>query len=126
MRITITNEQSFVVVDGKKIRNALHLLPGSKKKYNLSLVYVDNKEISKLNERYLQHKGPTDVLAFPLDSKQGEVIVSAETFPLESISISLPNNPVFKAVFVASPFLLRAYSVLFLVHFPPEKIQSIR
>ncbi|NUM35888.1 MAG: rRNA maturation RNase YbeY [Candidatus Brocadiae bacterium] len=79
MRITITNEQTFLPVEEKKIYDAIRLLPGADKKYRLSVVYVDDKEITKMNERYLQHEGPTDVLAFPISSKEGEIVVSAET-----------------------------------------------
>ena len=84
MRITVTNEQNFITVDEKKIYEAIRLLPGSDKKYRLSVVYVDDKEITKMNERYLKHEGPTDVLAFPINPKEGEVVVSAETALRES------------------------------------------
>jgi probable rRNA maturation factor len=33
----------------------------------LSLIFVDRQAITDLNERFLQHTGPTDVLAFPMD-----------------------------------------------------------
>ena len=79
MRITIINEQDFVPVNETEIRRAIGQLPGTNITYRLSLVYVDDREIAKLNERYLQHQGPTDVLAFPLDPKEGEVVVSGET-----------------------------------------------
>ena len=79
MRITIIDEQNFVPVNQDEIRRAIGQLPGHKKNYRLSLVYVDDREIEKLNERYLQHQGPTDVLAFPLDPKEGEIVVSGET-----------------------------------------------
>lgn len=78
MRIIITNEQNFVPVDEKKIREALKLVPGADKKFRLSVVYLDNGEITKLNLRYLQKDEPTDVLAFPMESDYGEVIVSGE------------------------------------------------
>ena len=79
MRITIINEQDFIPVKQDLIRQAIQELPGLKKNYRLSLVYVDDREIASLNQRYLKHQGPTDVLAFPLDPKEGEVVVSAET-----------------------------------------------
>lgn len=79
MQITITNEQNFVEVDEKELKTVLRSLPDSPKKYKLSLVFVDDMEIAKLNERYLKHKGPTDVLAFPFEKKEGEIIVSGET-----------------------------------------------
>ncbi len=79
MKITITNTQEFITIDEEKIRKILLSIPNITKKFRLSVVYVDDAEITKLNERYLKHEGPTDVLAFPYDNQEGEVIVSAET-----------------------------------------------
>lgn len=38
---------------------------------HLGLVFVDKPTITALNERYLAHRGPTDVLAFPLGNAPG-------------------------------------------------------
>jgi probable rRNA maturation factor len=54
-------------------------LPFWQKKFKLSLVYITDAEIAKLNERYLKHEGSTDVLSFPLNEYEGEVIISGET-----------------------------------------------
>jgi len=79
MRIVITNEQDCIPIVEEKIYKAIRMLPGADKKYRLSVVYLDDAEIAKLNERDLHHKGPTDVLAYPLESNEGEVYISAET-----------------------------------------------
>jgi probable rRNA maturation factor len=81
MRITIINEQNFIPVNEAKVREAVHALPSceEKKKFRLSLVYLNDEEIAKFNERYLKHEGPTDVLAFPMDLQNGEILVSGET-----------------------------------------------
>lgn len=79
MQVIFTNEQNFVEINEQQIRHALYLLKRLNKKFKLSLVYLDDAEMSKLNERYLKHQGPTDVLAFPISPKQGEVIASGET-----------------------------------------------
>jgi probable rRNA maturation factor len=53
----------------------------------VSILLTDDAEISKLNARHLGRKGPTDVLAFPMDGGEqvnprpeilGDVVVSAE------------------------------------------------
>jgi probable rRNA maturation factor len=44
---------------------------------SLSLTFVDNEEIAKLNQEYRQKEGPTDVLSFPCDSA-GESGVDSE------------------------------------------------
>ncbi|MEE9488140.1 MAG: rRNA maturation RNase YbeY, partial [Candidatus Brocadiales bacterium] len=45
----------------------------------LSIAFVDKEEITRLNEKFLGHKGPTDVLSFPVDTNggrlSGEVVV---------------------------------------------------
>jgi len=35
----------------------------------LSLLFTDDERIAELNRRYLQRKGPTNVLAFPMLSR---------------------------------------------------------
>jgi rRNA maturation RNase YbeY len=79
MKTIITNEQNFVPVDEDKIRQAVRLVPWEGRRFKLSLVYVDDAEIAKLNERYLKHAGPTDVLSFPVGPNEGEIVVSGET-----------------------------------------------
>lgn len=50
----------------------------------LSIALVDDAEIARLNQEYLGHAGPTDVLSFDLaepdqDALQGQVVVSVDT-----------------------------------------------
>jgi len=46
----------------------------------ISVVLVDNAEITRLNEQYLHHSGPTDVIAFRYEREvlQGDIFVSHE------------------------------------------------
>ncbi len=77
----------------KKAKNIL-------KEYNVDDVQFDiavvgKRKIQKLNEKYLDHKGPTDVLSFPTHHKKNEI----DTFPqpegelahLGEIFISFPE-----------------------------------
>ena len=59
----------------------------------LSVLFTDDKHIAELNNRYLQRKGPTNVLAFPMaggptpevDSVMlGDVVISTDTALRES------------------------------------------
>jgi probable rRNA maturation factor len=43
----------------------------------LSLLFVSEAEISELNERYMGVPGPTDVLSFPIDAAEAEVVLQA-------------------------------------------------
>jgi probable rRNA maturation factor len=52
------------------------------KRAELSVALVGDREMAELNRRYLDHEGPTDVLAFPYgtegDRVRGEIVVNAE------------------------------------------------
>jgi len=45
------------------------------KNYELSLVFVDNKQIHFLNKFYRKVNKPTDILSFPLNKKSGEIFI---------------------------------------------------
>jgi probable rRNA maturation factor len=52
-------------------------------RYRLSVALVDDRQIRRLNRRYLDHDYATDVLSFRLDDEaddhlSGEIIISAE------------------------------------------------
>lgn len=40
----------------------------------LSVTLVDDEEIARLNAEYLSHEGPTDVISFPFDTPDDQVI----------------------------------------------------
>lgn len=65
----------------KDLQNAFKLF--NIKKKIVSLTFVSNEEILKLNQRYLSRPYPTNVLAFPVEEGQnmpflGDVIISVE------------------------------------------------
>ncbi len=83
--IAIANRQTLLPIDEGAIRRAVRAIladeiPG---KATISVAVVDDDAISKLNEEFLGHQGPTDVLSFVLEKGDefldGEVVVSAET-----------------------------------------------
>jgi len=41
----------------------------------LSLVFIDEKEIHKLNKKHRNVNSPTDILSFPLDKNSGEIFI---------------------------------------------------
>ena len=66
------DEQSDVVVDlDRLVRLAQDVLKDRKVKGDceLAITFVDERAISELNEQFLGEKGPTDVLAFPIDDE---------------------------------------------------------
>lgn len=44
-------------------------------KYNLSLVFVDEKKSQELNKTYREKDNPTNVLSFPYSKKDGEIFI---------------------------------------------------
>ncbi|HHT9133733.1 MAG TPA: rRNA maturation RNase YbeY [Candidatus Avalokitesvara rifleensis] len=80
MRITITNLQNAYPIKRQRIREVVKAALCRKKvDAELSIVFVDKDEITRLNKKFLGHKGPTDVLSFPLETNTkcitGEVVV---------------------------------------------------
>jgi probable rRNA maturation factor len=86
--IPIADQQSHVFLDRSLLRRAVRrvLRIAGVDNASISVAIVDDEAISKLNWKFLRHRGPADVLSFPLDDShddggrlEGEVIASAET-----------------------------------------------
>ncbi|HZE98433.1 MAG TPA: rRNA maturation RNase YbeY [Planctomycetota bacterium] len=74
--IHITNGQSRVRIPTAKVRRLARGILGKK---NLSVAFVTNAAIRKINRRFLKHDFATDVLSFPLETDLlGELVISAE------------------------------------------------
>jgi len=86
--IHITNDQSRVAIPASKVRRlALQILG----KRNLSIAFVTNAAIRKINRRFLNHDFATDVISFPLDSDLvGELVISAEYAVGEAAKRKIP------------------------------------
>ncbi len=77
MEITAINRTGFNV-DVAELEKLIELLepeitslPGE-----ISVVFVDDPEISRLNEKYYGREGITDVLAFPYENNFSEIILN--------------------------------------------------
>lgn len=84
-KIAIAVPQEAVPVDRGRMREIVRAVLAGEgvADHEISLAFVDNPTIHRLNQRYLQHDEPTDVLSFPLsepDAKKvvGELVVGAE------------------------------------------------
>ena len=84
-KIAIATPQDIVAVDRKHIREVVRaVLDGEGvADAEISLAFVDNPTIHRLNQRYLQHDEPTDVLSFPLSEPNasrlaGELVIGVE------------------------------------------------
>src|SRR5436309_16053580 len=84
-RISIASPQESVPIDRGRMREVVRaVLDGEGvADAEISLAFVDNPTIHRLNQRYLKHDEPTDVLSFPLSEPNakclaGELVIGAE------------------------------------------------
>ena len=75
----------------------------------LSVVVVDDDAIAELNEHYLNHTGPTNVISFPmLEGKYsnitpdllGDVVISADTAKREANEAGIPMTQRFDQLLI--------------------------
>jgi probable rRNA maturation factor len=82
--VAITNQQRRLPVDRPLLRKAVRaaLGPSPFTSCQISLAVVGDETMARINEEYLGHVGPTDVLSFVLEEAdghlEGELIVDAE------------------------------------------------
>jgi probable rRNA maturation factor len=83
--ISIASPQEAVPIDRGRMREVVRVVLDGEgvADAEVSLAFVDNATIHRLNQRYLQHDEPTDVLSFPLSEPNsrrlsGELVVGAE------------------------------------------------
>src|SRR5437868_3391375 len=84
-RVKIASPQEIVPLDYAGLRAAARaVLEGEGvTEAEISLAFVDNPTIHRLNRQYLNHDEPTDVLSFPLSGPGakklvGELVIGAE------------------------------------------------
>lgn len=84
-RISIATPQEIVPIDRARMRETVRAVLAGEDvaDYEISLAFVDNPTIHRLNQRYLQHDEPTDVLSFPLSDPNasklaGELVLGVE------------------------------------------------
>ena len=67
MGISISNRQKRVAIDPAKIRRAAKKILSALgcKDAEISIVIVDDEEITRLNRQYFQRNRPTNVISFP-------------------------------------------------------------
>jgi probable rRNA maturation factor len=85
LRIKIASPQDAVPIDRPRLRAAARtVLEGEGvKAATVSLAFVDNPTIHRLNKQFLDHDEPTDVISFPLSAPgagtlEGELVVGTE------------------------------------------------
>jgi probable rRNA maturation factor len=92
-RIAIASPQEAIPIDRGLMRNAARVVLQGEgiAEAEISIAFVDNPTIQRLNQRYLEHDEPTDVLSFPLSESNarklaGELVIGAEVASAEAIA----------------------------------------
>lgn len=90
-KVAIATPQEVVDVDRGKMREVARavLVGENVKDYEISLAFVDDPTIHRLNKQYLDHDEPTDVLSFPLSGPEarklaGELVIGAQVAQREA------------------------------------------
>jgi probable rRNA maturation factor len=93
IKVAIASPQDSVPIDRVRMRQAvLTVLEGEgESDADISLAFVDNQTTQQLNQRYLQHDEPADVLSFPLSESKtqrlsGELVIGAELAQVQAIA----------------------------------------
>jgi probable rRNA maturation factor len=100
MEVQIDNRQSIHRIAKKRLRQTAKAILSALDCPNaeLSILIVDNQQIAKLNREFFNRKGPTNVIAFPMQAGQfseispnllGDVVISIETALQESRNAGL-------------------------------------
>jgi probable rRNA maturation factor len=89
--ISVASPQEIVPPDYLKLKTAARaVLEGEGiKEAKISLALVDDATITSINERFLKHEGPTDVITFPWSNPkakklEGEIVMGVEVALRES------------------------------------------
>lgn len=79
--VFVADEQTDIEVDidrWQALANAVLRAEGVRGLAELALLFVSEAEMAELNEEHMGKVGPTDVLAFPIDASEAELILHAE------------------------------------------------
>lgn len=135
MEILIDNRQDKVSIDDdiyevvEKVAKECLKLEGKGLNFEVSVSFVDNEEIQKLNRDYRNVDSPTDVLSFPMDDEEtdlyipmlGDIVISAER--------ALEQATEFGHSFLREVAYLAAHSMFHLMgydHMNDEEKQTMR
>ncbi len=84
-RVSIASPQEIVPLDRGRLRETARAVLAGEGigDYEVSLAFVDNTTIHRLNRQFLDHDEPTDVLSFPLSDPSakklsGELVIGVE------------------------------------------------
>ncbi len=71
-----------------------------KKKYNLSISFIGEKEMQKINKLNRNIDKPTDILSFPFDDQSGEIYININQVEKKAKIFEISSEDYLKYVFV--------------------------
>jgi probable rRNA maturation factor len=123
VKITIKNLQKTIPINPRRIKDiVLDVLAqeAAKKSGEINLCFITDKEIRKINFRYLGETQATDVLAFDLsDSKDrilADIFISADT--------AVSNAKIFKSTFFFEIYLYVIHAILHILGYDDQTDQD--
>jgi len=95
VKIFIQNLQKKLPINPKKIRKLISKIlknEKTKKSASINICFVNNPLIKKYNSKFFKVKNPTDVLAFDLSEKKGDILADI----MISTDTAVTNSAKFK------------------------------
>lgn len=95
--VEVIDKQSALNIDESRLIEAVNFIVSDSdyESAEISIAVVGDAEMHEMNNQYLAHDYPTDVLSFPLEATDrflaGEIIVSSETAIKESAEHGLAD-----------------------------------
>ena len=120
MAVLITNRQNLYKISTDRIRTTAQALLSAldKAEAELSLLITEDEEIAKINEVYLSRSGPTNVIAFPMQTGDfpdvgprllGDVVISVETAAREAAEAGAASGERFTELLIHGILHLLGY-----------------
>lgn len=111
MEIQIDNRQNSCEISLEQIEQTVKVILGALNcpDGEISFLIVDDPQIEKLNRKYLQREGPTNVIAFPMREGEfshltpqllGDVVISADTVAKEAQNFGISMKQRFDELLV--------------------------
>ena len=111
MTVLIENQQSKHPISIERVQKTAQVILSAldSPEGELSILIVDDIGIAQLNETYLQRKGPTNVIAFPMREGLhadinphliGDVVISMDTCAREAQNAEIPIDQRFNQLLI--------------------------
>jgi len=115
VKINIINLQNKIRINSlvssgiKKVALKTLSLEGNKNRGEISICLVTDKIIKKLNKKYLDHAGPTDVISFKIPQSNSIELIAEIAISTDTV---FSNSKIFKTTPLNELFFYVAHAIL--------------